>query len=53
MTRFCNRFDYLEKNEGFEVTRLPVDSDGRVSPDDLKRAIRRGHGSGFDHGGKQ
>ena len=39
-TRFCNRFDYLEKNEGFAVTRLPVDSDGRVSPDDLKKAIR-------------
>jgi len=33
-------FDYLEKREGFEVTRLPVDSDGRVSPDDLKKAIR-------------
>jgi cysteine desulfurase len=33
-------FDYLEKNEGFSVTRLPVDSDGRVSVDDLKRAIR-------------
>ena len=33
-------FDYLEKKEGFEVTRLPVDSDGRVSPDDLKKAIR-------------
>ena len=33
-------FDYLEKNDGFEVTRLPVDSEGRVSPDDLKRAIR-------------
>ena len=33
-------FDYLERKEGFEVTRLPVDSDGRVSPDDLKRAIR-------------
>jgi len=34
-------FDYLEDKEGFEVTRLPVDSDGRVSPDDLKKAIRR------------
>ena len=33
-------FDYLEKKEGFEVTRLPVDADGRVSPDDLKKAIR-------------
>jgi len=33
-------FDYLEKKEGFEVTRLPVNSDGRVSPDDLKNAIR-------------
>jgi cysteine desulfurase len=33
-------FDFLEKKEGFEVTRLPVDSGGRVSPDDLKRAIR-------------
>ena len=33
-------FDYLEKHEGFSVTRLPVNSDGRVSVDDLKRAIR-------------
>lgn len=33
-------FDYLEKREGFEVTRLPVDAAGRVSVDDLKRAIR-------------
>lgn len=33
-------FDYLVKNDGFEVTRLLVDSDGRVSPDDLKKAIR-------------
>src|SRR5579872_6628026 len=24
-------FDYLEKHEGFQVTRLPVDRDGRVS----------------------
>jgi cysteine desulfurase len=33
-------FDYLETREGFSVTRLPVNSDGRVSPDDLKKAIR-------------
>jgi cysteine desulfurase len=33
-------FDYLEKKEGFSVTRLPVDATGRVSPDDLKRAVR-------------
>jgi cysteine desulfurase len=34
-------FDYLEKNEGFEVTRLPVDADGRVSPADLQKVIRK------------
>jgi cysteine desulfurase len=33
-------FDYLEKSEGFSVTRLPVDSAGRVSPDNLRKAIR-------------
>lgn len=33
-------FDFLEEHEGFEVSRLPVDSAGRVSPDDLERAIR-------------
>jgi cysteine desulfurase len=33
-------FDYLEKKEKFEVSRLPVDSRGRVAVDDLKRAIR-------------
>jgi cysteine desulfurase len=33
-------FDFLEKHEGFEVTRLAADSRGRVSPDDLKHAIR-------------
>ncbi len=31
---------YLEKKEGFEVTRLPVDRTGLVSPDDLRRALR-------------
>jgi cysteine desulfurase len=33
-------FDYLEKHEGFAVTHLPVDSHGRISPDDLRKAIR-------------
>jgi cysteine desulfurase len=33
-------FDYLEKSEGFAVTRLPVDAQGRVSPEDFKKAIR-------------
>jgi cysteine desulfurase len=33
-------FDYLEKNEGFSVSRLPVDAEGRVSVDSLKAAIR-------------
>src|SRR5215469_3830468 len=33
-------FDYLEKHEGFSVTRLPVNAEGRVSPDDLRAAIR-------------
>ena len=32
--------DYLRRNEGFEVTLLPVDRDGRVSPKSLKEAIR-------------
>jgi cysteine desulfurase len=32
--------DYLARNEGFEVTRLPVDREGRVSPDTLASAIR-------------
>jgi cysteine desulfurase len=33
-------FDYLEKNEGFAVSRLPVNGEGRVSVEDLKKAIR-------------
>jgi len=33
-------FDYLEKKEGFAVTRLPVDSEGRVAVENLKRALR-------------
>jgi cysteine desulfurase len=35
-----NCFDYLEAREGFEVTRLSVDQEGRVSPSDLQQAIR-------------
>lgn len=35
-----NCFDYLEKAEGFEVSRLAVDASGRVSPEDLERSIR-------------
>src|SRR6266571_4701840 len=31
--------EYLAEKEGFELTVLPVDHDGRVAPDDLQRAI--------------
>ena len=31
---------YLEKKEGFEVTRLPVNGEGLVSVEDLARALR-------------
>ncbi len=33
-------FQYLEKKEGFAVTYLPVNSEGFISPDDLRKAIR-------------
>ena len=33
-------FDYLERKEGFTVTRLPVDASGRVSANNLRRALR-------------
>jgi cysteine desulfurase len=32
--------DYLSKKEGFEQTILPVDKDGRVSIESLKKAVR-------------
>lgn len=32
--------EYLERREGFEVTRLPVTPEGFVDPDTLRRAIR-------------
>jgi cysteine desulfurase len=33
-------FQYLARKEGFDVTYLPVNAEGIVSPDDLKAAIR-------------
>jgi len=33
-------FDYLEKHEKFQVTRLPVDRGGFVDPESLKNTIR-------------
>ena len=33
-------FQYLEKYEGFNVTYLPANSEGLISPDDLKKALR-------------
>ncbi len=35
-----NCFEYLEKKEGFEVTYLPVNGEGLVSPGDLESAFR-------------
>jgi cysteine desulfurase len=35
-----NCCEYLEKNEGFEVTYLPVDREGRSSPEDVERSLR-------------
>jgi len=33
-------FEYLAKKEGYELTVLPVNREGRVSPEDLKSALR-------------
>jgi cysteine desulfurase len=35
-----NCFKYLQRKEGFDVTYLPVDRDGRISPESLKAAFR-------------
>lgn len=34
-------FEYLVKREGFELTVLPVDADGRVAVESLQKAIRK------------
>lgn len=33
-------FEYLQRREGFEVTYLPVDREGRIAPDDLRATLR-------------
>ena len=33
-------FQYLAKHEGFEATFLPVNREGLISPDDLRKALR-------------
>ena len=33
-------FEYLVNKEGFDVSYLPVDSDGRINPPDLENALR-------------
>ena len=33
-------FEYLQCKEGFEVTYLPVDREGRIAPDGLRAALR-------------
>lgn len=33
-------FDFLERHEGFRVTRLPVDSFGQVDPETVRKAIQ-------------
>jgi cysteine desulfurase len=35
-----NSFEHLQKGEGFDVTFLPVDRQGRIDPDELAHAIR-------------
>ena len=45
-------FQYLEKHEGFEATILPVNREGLISPDDLRKAPEAGHGVGVADGGE-
>jgi cysteine desulfurase len=33
--------DYLEEREGFEITRVGVDHDGRVDPDQIREVLRK------------
>src|SRR3954454_20198364 len=33
-------FDFLERKEGFRVTRLPVNSTGRIDPAELESALQ-------------
>lgn len=33
-------FDYLQHQEGFEISRVPVDSHGQVDPDSIRAALR-------------
>jgi cysteine desulfurase len=35
-----NCCEYLQKKEGFEVSYLPVDREGRINPDDLQASLR-------------
>ena len=39
--------------EGFRVTRLPVDAEGLVDPDDVARALTRPHAARLGDGGEQ
>jgi cysteine desulfurase len=32
--------EYLEEHEGFDITKIPVDYEGRVDPEDIKRRLR-------------